>query len=952
MNESRVIPSTTPAGTGTDYTVLWEEGIAVLQEIATAIWTDYNEHDPGVTILENLCYALTELSYKANLPIGDILFGNETPTGDRDAFFRATEILPCNAVTPKDYRKLLIDLPPVRNAWLDLVNGGAGTGATLKLGQSIRGLYRVYVQLLDNTLSSSQQQKVKDTVMKRLCASRNLCQDILDVVIQSPLGISFSARINVSPDTSVEDLFATILVDIQNFLSPAVPVYSLTEMLATGASVDNIFNGPLPQNGFVKDEDLTNPLSMLMDVDLIKIISGVQGVNSVEDFVLYVNGQVQKDPVSIGKDKVPILNTAKCCEGVTFVNAGVSYQANTSKVLRLQSSEKSKSSQVFKIDTRQQQLSIPGGNQSGISTYYSIQEAFPKVYGIGSEGVNAPKGSQRNAQKRQMKAYLLFFEQVLADYLQQLSRVGDLFSLDKSISNSYFFQVLWNVPEVLEILKVGDEPPVSTLEAFNKAGYIKQLQELNARFDPFLDRRNRFLDNLLARFGEQLDSYMLTKFDPYDAGDEMTRKLINWKIDYLREYVSISRDRGKAFDYSEPCWSEEETLGPDEPQHVVNVSGLVKRVCLMLGITHYDEHSLVRSLDEANINIIEITPPNVTATVEEMQTLEGSEKVALNVLRFKAGENTVSGEDFEFIINSGDVMLALLRDGINQASYSVSPAGPGGYRTVYFKSGTYALPVYIAESQEEARRQITRMIAFLKQISINGEGMHLIEHLLLRPDVNGANFSFRFIDTQSGIPYFESVQNETLFRRNELVETIAASADDESRYLASQDASGQYTVFFNDDNGQAIARSSVKYPSRTEAEQGMQDIRQSLHQMLAAYPPDEQNGLRLYASYPADAGGEPLETDERFFAFTASVMLPNWPARFQNKDFQWLLRSQMVLNKPAAVSLKFYWLDATQMKQFEVLYRPWLEALRTGSPATGELSMKLVRLIQSFESQQ
>ena len=40
---------------------LREMGIEEIQKLSGKIWTDFNLHDPGVTILEQLCYALTDL---------------------------------------------------------------------------------------------------------------------------------------------------------------------------------------------------------------------------------------------------------------------------------------------------------------------------------------------------------------------------------------------------------------------------------------------------------------------------------------------------------------------------------------------------------------------------------------------------------------------------------------------------------------------------------------------------------------------------------------------------------------------------------------------------------------------------------------------------------------------------------------------------------------------------
>ena len=41
-----------------EYEDLYLEGVELLQKLSGAIWTDYNEHDPGVTILENIVYTI------------------------------------------------------------------------------------------------------------------------------------------------------------------------------------------------------------------------------------------------------------------------------------------------------------------------------------------------------------------------------------------------------------------------------------------------------------------------------------------------------------------------------------------------------------------------------------------------------------------------------------------------------------------------------------------------------------------------------------------------------------------------------------------------------------------------------------------------------------------------------------------------------------------------------
>ncbi|HXB95930.1 MAG TPA: hypothetical protein VNU70_12255, partial [Puia sp.] len=65
----------------------------------------------------------------------------------------------------------------------------------------------------------------------------------------------------------------------------------------------------------------------------------------------------------------------------------------------------------------------------GLGTYYSIQKDFPEVYGIGAGGLPASATVSRKAHAMQFKGYLLFFEQLMADFLAQLAGIRQVLSI-------------------------------------------------------------------------------------------------------------------------------------------------------------------------------------------------------------------------------------------------------------------------------------------------------------------------------------------------------------------------------------------------------------------------------------------------------------------------------------------------------------------------------------------
>ena len=108
-----------PLSTASDYTQLRELGIGYIEQFAHDLWTDYNKHDPGITTLEMLCYAITDLSLRTQLPMQDLLASSWGDAAKmRESFVTADLVLPICPVTELDYRKVFIDMDGVRNAWL------------------------------------------------------------------------------------------------------------------------------------------------------------------------------------------------------------------------------------------------------------------------------------------------------------------------------------------------------------------------------------------------------------------------------------------------------------------------------------------------------------------------------------------------------------------------------------------------------------------------------------------------------------------------------------------------------------------------------------------------------------------------------------------------------------------------------------------------------------------
>ncbi len=112
------VPTIRPPGA--NYELLRREGLEHLRALAGEQWTDHNAHDPGITTLEALCYALSDLEYRTAFPMPDLLAPDpaDPSAGYETGLYPAHEILPNAPLTLLDYRGLLLAVEGVRNAWL------------------------------------------------------------------------------------------------------------------------------------------------------------------------------------------------------------------------------------------------------------------------------------------------------------------------------------------------------------------------------------------------------------------------------------------------------------------------------------------------------------------------------------------------------------------------------------------------------------------------------------------------------------------------------------------------------------------------------------------------------------------------------------------------------------------------------------------------------------------
>lgn len=349
-----------------------------------------------------------------------------------------------------------------------------------------------------------------------------------------------------------------------------------------------LFEGPLLKHGFIEETELSladrrssihvsDLIHLIMDVPDVIAVKSIQIANLPQD---NADGKIKSKSVrwcldlAIEDFYVPRLNIEK--SKLTYYKEELPFRADREEVEDLLEEAKN-AERPQKIRYPKMDFDAPKGLPVDAGSYFSIQNDFPLVYGITEAGMlSASDDRPELPDVKQLKAFLMVFEQFLANYLTQLANVKHLFSTEEGkdafgqplVASTYFAQNLENiVPDAKDLWK-------------DLFGLQQTLEEITESPAVFIDRRNRFLDQLLARFAEQFTDYGLLalRLDPEKGG----QRLIQDKSYFLNQYPKISANRGKGFDYQirDSFW------------HIKNNAGLSDRIKAQLGIRPKDANWL------------------------------------------------------------------------------------------------------------------------------------------------------------------------------------------------------------------------------------------------------------------------------------------------------------------------------------------------------------------------
>lgn len=430
-------------------------------------------------------------------------------------------------------------------------------------------------------LKSAAVKRITAEAAALLRAHRNLCEEFCCIEPVRTEEVAICADILLEPEADIEQAFATMLLAIENYFNPPLPFHSLDELLKEKRAVEDIFEGPALKHGFLKQEELEKARlrKTLRTSDIINEIVEIEGVVAVRSLrltrydstgnpvggVADIGRGVDAKRLSaewtleISENCLPLLSVDN--SAFLFFKNDLPFVADFAEVSDTLAQLRGQAERLKEQSSGSLDLPVPTGRYRDPERYVPAQYSLPESYGVGPDSVREPATAERRAQVKQLKGYLMVFEQLLANAFSQLAGARHLFSLDPAMQQTMFVQSLNNddlIRGVTDILN----------EELDEAA----LHDMVESTTTMQERRGRFLDHLLARFGEHVNDYAV-QLAYADGKKKPAETLISDKLAFLSALPELSRNRAKGLNTAATALTPE------------NEAVLKKRIALLAGLT-------------------------------------------------------------------------------------------------------------------------------------------------------------------------------------------------------------------------------------------------------------------------------------------------------------------------------------------------------------------------------
>lgn len=940
-------------------------GIELLQELAGDNWSDYNLHDPGVTLLEQLCFALTDVVYRSDADISQYFIGKNGKLNlPEQGLYGPTKVLSSGPVNAKDIEALLLS--------------------------KIQGLNRVFLNpnnerfgeyQLAFGVSDSEQARIKESMYKLYHANRLLCSNVpISLKEVRSESISLLGAIEIDNGFGADATLASILLAAQNYISPTLAFTPYDELLTNDTSIDKVLQGPFSAIGVLNRQER----KALVASDLSDKLLDIKGVKQVKELLFVL---ADGEPKTILENDESTAYTLLMPESTKAIrlqllqnNEPVSVEM-TSLLEHMQQQRMQNKSNASAMIEHPDIFPTISGDYWPLDEHYPIFQQLPANYLGSGHHSSCATDKHQKAHNRQLQGYLMLFEQFIVNNFRNLSQIKTLFSLTQDADNSYFSQPL-GYEQAKSLYLFDGEEIEQTLNCIIQKG------------DDYLDRRNRILNYLLALYAESFPDEALKKLDGGANYETLSKDLIRAKIHLLKNIPEIGYRRMLGQNMSLP-------LGWSSSKAAMNMSGLQLKTSLMLGLWDVSQRSLLGVYKQLNLTLISKQPYSQISAgsndspsrierlnsmiMEHFTPVFGNASQQNQLTKLSLEELTQLHYQLKmhgFIANN-QLGKDIIEHGLQAESYRVGYVEKHSAFLLIFKTDAnqwIALGSYYSKADAIKAASLFRLFIYNVQLLIDCNNQILLKKIPLtiskkhqfetnplslsdifdeqeltdkhireyfRPAISVVSNEYQTLAQIQSSAELKQLHASGLFKQGLCSEFLSAGVD-ASRYrigLSKNPCSIILTFRYKQKTWIQLAAFEFNGNDAEEKAKATKDAKilaSTCQQFLYALNRLGE-GMHVLEHALLTTSSTSIEKPN----YQLSVVLPNWLARFKSRDFQAFIETLLEQNAPAHLLCHVHLLDVNEMQKFESIYRDWYEAKDDRKEEKASLLTKLIKDFQA-----
>lgn len=751
----------------------------LLKNISGNQWSYYSLHDFGVQLLENFFYKIEDLKIRSDSSILQILKYNELlpQNFSESIFINPINILPSNkALSKKDLWKIVVDKKGIKNCKIFLANEMDSN--------SIRGGYVVYLLQHNHLAYDKFSTKILREVSDKLTSKRALCEDFFEVKFLKKKKLRINLTISLEKYLSSNDLSMTIAQSIQNFqeyLTPSAKFHSMDDLIyKKNCSLSEILEGPILENGFIDNEEM-NDRAIKNKIHISECIQKLCGTeNHINILSIEFYGEDKKKfdtEIICDFDEYLFLDIKHSLIKILYKGTQIEVNQDQIESIYANISMKNFVSNNTSMNNKIEITDLIDFDD--LTIYESIQFMFPYFLGLSSEKLLKKKNNSVSI--KQLKGYLLFFDQILCNYIRLFDTLPKIF-LNAMEEENNINDYLMAPKDVIELENLLKEPnnigsfsiqkkfilsdktkqkdEKKDVKTSSMHSYLRTLDKINY---VHLQRVNKCLDFILEMFGEKYYRE-ITLLEKLDEENQLKKEIINKKrILGLVKKSSINSDT--------------------DVSYFNTIEQLRKTICAFLDI-EYNKN------EEPNYKILENNVKN--SNLFNLNSLKNYKKDEFEKL-YGLDKNI---SEIKFSGNIYPLMDLIMKNCIDRNRFTVKKENKTRYLLEVEiddnkENNISLLTDFHIDTKDHGNSLADRVVKYFHELNKKMEKIYLVEHILLRDRdykiKNIDHYSFRMTIALPTWPSkFQSIGFKNLVNKI-IIENIPAHIETNILWLGYED---------------------------------------------------------------------------------------------------------------------------------------------------------------------